>query len=127
MDFLPPSNDIKQKVVNILTYLKNKLKIMKKLFIPILFAFAILVQSNSCKKPKPTPVYNTEFQNNTGTWWKYKVYDSVYYQLDTVTINVLGNTKLNDGTDVSIWAIKSISTRRLTSSTLPKRSSSRNL
>ena len=54
------------------------------------------------------PVYNTEFPNNIGTWWKYKVFDSLYYRLDTVTINVVGNTKLDDGTDVSIWAIKSL-------------------
>ncbi len=81
---------------------------MRKLLIPVLFAFAILLQSNSCKKNNTTPVYNTEFPNNIGTWWKYKVFDSATYLLDTVTINVIANTKLNDGTDVSIWAIKSL-------------------
>jgi hypothetical protein len=82
---------------------------MKKLLIPFLFALAIILQSNSCKKNNTTtPVYNTEFPNNIGTWWKYKVFDSIYYRLDTVTINIVGNTKLDDGTDVSVWAIKSL-------------------
>ena len=83
---------------------------MKKLLIPVLFAFAIILQSNSCNKPKttPTPVYNTEFPNNAGTYWKYKIFDSLNYQLDTVTINIVGKTKLNDSTDVSIWAINSL-------------------
>lgn len=82
---------------------------MKKLLIPILFAITTLGQSNSCKKtPKMQPTFNTEFPNNTGTWWKYKMYDSVNLQLDTITINVVGTTKLDDGTDVSIWAIYSL-------------------
>ncbi len=32
---------------------------MKKLFIPILFAIAVLIQSNSCKKSKSDPVNTT--------------------------------------------------------------------
>lgn len=81
---------------------------MKQILIPILFAVTLLINATSCKKPKTIQSYNTEFPNNEGSWWKYKVYDSVYNQLDTVTINVLGKTKLVDGTDVSIWSIKSL-------------------
>ena len=76
---------------------------MKKLLIPILFAFAIILQSNSCKKNNTTPLYNTEFPNNTGTWWKYKMYDYLLASLDTVTVTIVGDTKLSDGTDVKIW------------------------
>lgn len=84
---------------------------MKQYLIFLLIGFAILTQSNSCKKSKPIiaePVYNSEFPNNIGTFWKYKVYDSVSANLDTVTIKVIGTTNLDNGDPVSIWEITSL-------------------
>ena len=77
---------------------------MKKLLIPILFFSYFLYTSSSCKKnPSMPAAYNTEFPNNIGTWWKYKMYDYLLNQLDTVVITVVGDSKLYDGTDVKIW------------------------
>lgn len=80
---------------------------MKKLIIPILLITYLLSTSSSCKK---TPVieFNKEFPNSIGTWWKYKVYDSIYNRLDTVTIKVIGNGKLDNGDDATIWASNSL-------------------
>ncbi len=83
---------------------------MKKLLIPILFSVTILLQSSSCKKPKSDPikpVYNKEFPNNTGTFWKYKIYDSIYNIVDTLTVIVGSDTKLNNGLETRIWETKS--------------------
>ena len=79
---------------------------MKKLIVPICLLLYIVSTSSSCKK-SPTPItpttYNLEFPNNIGTWWKYKMYDYILNAADTVTITVVGSTKLYDGTDVKIW------------------------
>jgi hypothetical protein len=85
----------------------KKTFIMKKLIIPLLLAIYLLSTSASCKK---TPIiqFNKEFPNSIGTWWKYKVYDSIYNRLDTVTIRVIGNGKLDNGDDATIWAINSL-------------------
>lgn len=80
---------------------------MKKLFIPILLFIGILLMSSSCKKT-PLIQYNKEFPNTIGTWWKYKVFDSVTSTLDTVTIKIVGNSKLDNGTPVRIWQINSL-------------------
>ena len=56
----------------------------------------------------PIIQYNKEFPNSVGTWWKYKVYDSIYNRLDTVTITVIGNGKLDNGDNATIWAINSL-------------------
>ena len=84
---------------------------MKQLLTLTLFSFLILVFSYSCKKPKTIvrePVYNIEFPNKVGTFWKYKVYDSVGYNLDTVTVKIIGLTNLDNGDPVSIWEINSL-------------------
>ena len=80
---------------------------MKKLIIPLLLAIYLLSTSSSCKKT-PVTEFNKEFPNTSGTWWKYKVYDSVTSTLDTITISVLGNSKLDNGMDVKIWQINSL-------------------
>ena len=84
---------------------------MKQYVIYVLIGLLILTLSNSCKKLKsvvPEPVYNTQFPNSIGTFWKYKVYDSVSYNLDTVTIKVTGLSNLDNGDEVSIWEITSV-------------------
>ena len=82
---------------------------MKKLLIPILFFSYFLCTSSSCKKnPSMPAAYNTEFPNNIGTWWKYKIYDLIYLTTDTTIITVVGNTKLDNGTDVTIWRRNSL-------------------
>lgn len=84
---------------------------MKQYLIFLLIGFAILTQSNSCKKSKPIiaePIYNSEFPNNIGTFWKYKVYDSVSANLDTVTIKVIGKANLDNGEPAIIWEITSL-------------------
>lgn len=85
----------------------KKTSIMKKLILPILLITYLLSTSSSCKK---TPIiqFNKEFPNSIGTWWKYKVYDSTYNRLDTVTIKVIGNGKSDNGDDATIWAINSL-------------------
>src|ERR1035437_1912587 len=85
----------------------KKTFIMKKLIIPLLLAIYLLSTSASCKK-NPITEFNKEFPNSVGTWWKYKVYDSIYNRLDTVTITVIGNGKLDNGDDATIWAINSL-------------------
>ena len=74
---------------------------MKKIIIPILLIAYLISTSSSCKK---TPVieFNKEFPNSIGTWWKYKVYDSVYNRLDTVMIRVISTTKLDNGDNATI-------------------------
>jgi len=78
---------------------------MKKLLIStslITLCFAFIF--STCRRSEmPTPLYNTEFPNNTGTWWKYKMYDYLFNRHDTVTITVVGDSKLYDGTDVKVW------------------------
>lgn len=80
---------------------------MKKLIIPTLLITYLISTSSSCKK---TPViqFNKEFPNSIGTWWKYKVSDSVTSAIDTITIKIVGNSKLDNGTDVKIWQINSL-------------------
>lgn len=80
---------------------------MKKIFYFILLMIYLVSTSSSCRK---TPVIqlNSEFPDNIGTWWKYKVYDSNYHILDTVTIRVIGHSKLDDGENATIWAINSL-------------------
>lgn len=82
---------------------------MKNGFLFILFACTIIIQVSSCKKSNSSHTYNVQFPNNIGSWWKYTVFDSVSNSLDSLNINVIGMTKLDDGTDVTIWAINSIS------------------
>ena len=82
---------------------------MKKLLIPILFFSYFLCTFSSCKKNPSIPTaYNVEFPNNIGTSWKYKIYDLVYLTIDTTIITVVGNTKLDNGTDVTIWRRNSL-------------------
>jgi len=80
---------------------------MKKIIIPILLITYLLTTSSSCKK---TPIieFSKEFPDNIGTWWQYKVYDSIYNTLDTVTIRVIGYGKLDNGDNATVWAIHSI-------------------
>ena len=82
---------------------------MKPLLLFSFFALLIISHSCSCNKdPVVQPVYNSEFPNSIGTWWKYKVFDSLTYILDTITIKVVGITKLSDGRDANIWQINSL-------------------
>lgn len=80
---------------------------MKKQIVHILLIIYLLSTSSSCKKTLIIQ-YNKEFPNSIGTWWKYKVYDSIYNRLDTVTIRVIANGKLDNGSDATIWAINSL-------------------
>ncbi len=81
---------------------------MKKLLIPISIISIFFLTSQSCKKHKTEEVYNAEFPNNVGTFWKYRVYDYSSNNLDTVTITVIGNTNLDNGDAVNIWENKSL-------------------
>lgn len=80
---------------------------MRKLIIPFLLIIYLLSASSSCKKTPPIE-FNKEFPNSIGTWWKYKVYDSVTNTIDTITIKIVGNSRLNNGTNVKIWQINSL-------------------
>jgi hypothetical protein len=53
-------------------------------------------------------VYNPEFPNSIGTFWRYRIYDNLSGDLDTVLITIIGNTKLDNGEPVNIWEIKSL-------------------
>ena len=85
----------------------KKTFILKKLIIPLLLAIYLLSTSSSCKKT-PVTEFNKEFPNTIGTWWKYKVYDSINSQLDTITITIVGSAKLSNGETATIWQIKSL-------------------
>lgn len=80
---------------------------MKKLIIPLLLISYLLSTSSSCKKTSIIAL-NKEFPNSIGTWWKYKVYDSVSSTIDTVTIKIVGSSKLDNGTNVKIWQVNSL-------------------
>ena len=80
---------------------------MKKIIIPYLFLLYLLPNLFSCKKSAVIEL-NKEFSDNIGTWWKYKVYDSIYNTLDTVTISVIGQGKLDNGDNATEWAINSL-------------------
>lgn len=80
---------------------------MKKIIIPFLFLIYLLPNVSSCKKCAIIEL-NREFPDNIGTWWKYKVYDSIYHTLDTVTISVIGHGKLDNGDNATVWAINSL-------------------
>lgn len=80
---------------------------MKKLIIHGLVIIYLLSFSPSCKKT-PITSFNKDFPNTNGTWWKYKVFDSVTSILDTITIRIVGDTKLDNGTPVRIWQINSL-------------------
>ena len=79
---------------------------MKKIIVPLLMIY-LLLASTSCKK-SPIIELNNEFPDHIGTWWKYKVYDSIYNTLDTETIRVIGHGKLDNGDNATIWAINSL-------------------
>lgn len=81
---------------------------MKTLFFPIFFSILIISHSCSCKKDSTVGSSNTEFPNTVGTFWKYKVYDSVFNNLDTVLIQVIGNTMLQNGDNAAIWSLHSL-------------------
>lgn len=91
----------------------TKLTAVKKSIIFFLFAIYFLASSSSCKKTSVADI-NNDFPNKTGTWWKYKVFDSVNLTLDIITINILGNSTLEDGTGVKIWQIHSLNSIRPT-------------
>lgn len=80
---------------------------MKRVLTFTLLIIYLFTTSSSCKKTKIFR-YNIEFPDNVGTWWKYKVFDSIYYTLDTVTIRVIGIGKLDNGDITTIWAISSL-------------------
>ena len=79
----------------------------QKLLLSLLI-LTIFIQTNSCKKTSIVALYNTEFPNNIGTNWKYKVYDSINSILDTITIKIIGTTNLDNGDAASIWSINSL-------------------
>ncbi len=79
---------------------------MKKFIFPSCLFFFIILTSQNCKKHNEPILYNTEFPNNIGTFWKYKVYDSISTINDTLTITIVGTTNLNDGKVVTIWQNK---------------------
>lgn len=68
----------------------------------------LLSTSSSCKKNSFKSQLNREFPTTIGTWWKYKVFDSVSYQTDTVTITVIGTAKLNNGDNAILLSIHSL-------------------
>lgn len=84
---------------------------MKQYLIFALLSIFISTLTSSCKKSPTTapPVaYNTEFPNNIGTFWQYKLYDSFYNRIDTVTIKVVRQTTLDNGEPASEWQVTSL-------------------
>lgn len=81
---------------------------MRILFPKLFFSVLIISQVFSCKKASVIGLFNVEFPNNVGTFWKYRVYDSLTSRIDTITIKVVGDSKLDDGTDVKAWQINSL-------------------
>ena len=81
---------------------------MKKFIFPSCLFFFIILTSQNCKKHNEPILYNTEFPNNIGTFWKYKVYDSISNQIDTVIITVQNKTILNNGLEATVWLIESL-------------------
>jgi len=62
----------------------------------ILLLFGFMSLFTSCKKEKASVQSFNYFPMSVGTYWKYQVYDSLTQQTDTITINVVKDTMINN-------------------------------
>ena len=68
-----------------------------RMFSTIIFLlFGFMSLFTSCKKENASVQSFNNFPMSVGTYWKYQVYDSLTQQTDTITINVVKDTMINN-------------------------------